>query len=427
MVLTNALLAAGLSIVASFTNLVPIPPGEAPTRVEDLSDYFVGSPMWPTDLVLVHRGRSSFHIQHGVVFSFVSSDSYMNHGPQTSLSRFDGEPTLTAKQATELAEVLIRRLVTRGDPTGGLPPRVVHLRSYRGQDSLAGPELPFYRLDWFSPKQRDCSIATMEIDARSGRVTSLSLADHHFCDLARSWEMKNRFWVPDPRGTPGVTESGQQTAPERTTPYLTTNQVITGMSSWLRLCRALDIDSSVCTNLAAVKWNCTSLYTNLWISATSIAWLVPLTNGGWFSTVGPVAIAHFSADACYINEWRDKTPEDWFLFEGKIRRRWDDLASGLERKLVEKLGIPSKLLKPYKPQLLNKYLDLTLGGTAVKRVLVEWTNGERRKVESRGGAAWVWENDLGFAAEFDLETGETKSFRLRDPKLIAALARKEGA
>jgi hypothetical protein len=417
MVLTNALLAAGLSIVASFTNLVPIPPGEAPARVEELSDYFVGSPMWPTDLILVHRGRSSFHIQHGVVFFFVSSASYMNHGPETPVSQFDGEPALSARQATDLAEVLIRRLVRRGDPTGGLSPRVVHLRSY------AGREIPFYRVEWSDPKRQDRTIATIEIDARSGRVTSLDLADYRFWDLARSWEMKNRFYVPGPPGTPGAAEPTQQAPPNRTTPYLTTNQVVTGMKSWLQLCHALDLSPGCCTNLPAVNWNCTCLYTGLWISATSIAWVVPFTNGGWFSTVGPVAIAHFASDACYINEWRDKKPEDWFLFEGKITRRWDDLARDLERKLAENLGIPFKLLKPYKPQLLNKYLDVTVGGTAVKRVLVEWTNGERRKVENRGGAAWVWENDLGFAAEFDLETGETKSFRLRDPKLIAALAR----
>jgi hypothetical protein len=43
-----------------------------------------------------------------------------------------------------------------------------------------------------------------------------------------------------------------------------------------------------------------------------------------------------------------------------------------------------------------------------------------------GGAAFLWKNNLGFAAEFDLETGDLKSIRFRNPKLIEALGRAQG-
>ena len=58
MILTNALLSIGFSIVSNFTNVVPVPADAVPTSVEDLREFVILCPPYvlvPLQLSLVHR------------------------------------------------------------------------------------------------------------------------------------------------------------------------------------------------------------------------------------------------------------------------------------------------------------------------------------------------------------------------------------
>ena len=414
MILTNSLLGIAFSLVADFTNAVPVPPNEVPTCVQDLARYHVGSPFWPVDLVLIGRDGTEFDIQHGVVTFFASARSYMHSVGVGSLPRFRGAKTVGEDQAAATALRAVRLLARHGDPTASLRAKVRHLKE--GTD---GPDLPFYVVYWPDPGPDGPSPAQVEIDARDGRITSVFLGDYAFYDIAFSVEMKRRVWLPDslpPKE--GVGEPSRSPRP----PTPSTNEVLQALSSWSWLCDGLGLDCGVGASLAAVNWDNTYLYTNAWVSSTSPVCRVTFTNRSWFDAVGGVASDAFSPGSCYINEWGFRVLEDWLPFEGKVNRRWGDVAGDLEQRLETRLGIPRQLLAKYERHLRNTSVP-GVGETGLKRVLVNWNNGAPVRVEYRGGAVWAWENHLGFSAELDVGTGELKFIRFCDPALIEALAR----
>jgi hypothetical protein len=205
-------------------------------------------------------------------------------------------------------------------------------------------------------------------------------------------------------------------------PCPSTNQALEAINSWLWLCKGLGVSPGNNTNLTAVDWSKTCIFTNPWIAPTAVVCRVTYTNGDRLDSIGGIACNYFASDACYANDWNTRSPEEWFLFEGKINHPWDNLVVNLERDLLEELRLPKGILAAYGAQLRSTGSP-QLGVTGLKRVLVHWTNGLPQKVEYRDSAAWAWENHLGFSVEFDVESGELKSIRFRDPKLIEALGR----
>src|SRR5882724_1541289 len=104
MILTNALLSIGFSLIANFTNTIAVPCEQVPTRIEDLREYSIGGVSSPTDLVLVHRRGTVFDVKHGAVTRFLSPDSLTHLQDPTLLPQFRGTPHLTSTQIVELAE-----------------------------------------------------------------------------------------------------------------------------------------------------------------------------------------------------------------------------------------------------------------------------------------------------------------------------------
>lgn len=438
MILTNALLSIGFALVSNFTKVVPVPVDAVPARIEDLKEYFVGSTLWPVDLSLVHRRGTAFGIQHGTVCGFMSPDAFeFAQFDREHISRYYGTPTLSSNEVFDLAERTVRHLAKRtllpgpqsplfsgisigetwpGDPLAGLQSHVQRMLA-----SSQGPELPYYTVMWMNPKRDTCA-ATVEIDARNGEIVAVHLLDERFYDLAFAWKMRNEVYTPDLPKAPNPANPASGKARTRVLPCPSTNQVLGAIGNWLWLCQGLGVNPGSATNLNTVDWERSCLYTNPWISATAEEAQIMFTNGTRFNAFGDTASTYFLAGACYVDSWQARTPEQWFVFEGKITSRWDELAKRLEHNLVEKLGIPKELLAPYTRRLENDDPPV-LGAKSLKRVLVEWTNGAPQRVEYENGAARVWENHLGFEAEFDLETGEVKSLRFRDPILIEALGR----
>src|SRR5438128_2155971 len=180
MIDTNALLSFGFSIVAAFTNVVEIPNGAVPTRVEDLRKYLVrGPPVAPSFyLHLADRRGTEFGVEHGAVVSFWSTGSYRRSSSPSLTPRLKGVQALGSNQVVELATKVVRRLAKAGDPILSARPSV---RRAGDPDD----EMPFYWITWpktNSSGRRDYS-AFVEVDARSGFVTYLEMLDQAFFNL----------------------------------------------------------------------------------------------------------------------------------------------------------------------------------------------------------------------------------------------------
>ena len=413
-ILTNALLSIGFSLVANFTNVVPVPKALVPTRVQDLRAYEIGSGSWPVDLNMAHKRGTYFEIKHGVVIEYCSPDSFLHNQNPSSIARFKGAATLSSNEVLKLAEQVVRRLARQSDPIAGRPAKVDRLRDWG-----TGTDMPFYSVSWPTDRSNEpLSPAWVEVDARSGEVASINLGGSYaFFDLSFSWEMRKRTYIPDASdGTkPDAMEDGKLAALRHPT-----NQVLEAIESLRLLCERLGTEPLTSTNLTEVDWKNTCLYTNDWIAPNTAVTRVSFTNGSWLDAVGTTACDAYSADACYVDEWWMRTPEQWFLFHGRINFFWQNLARKLETDLSNRLHIPKALLASYQCGLRNTAI-LPLGEIGLKRILVDWTNGAPQKVEYRGGAVWAWQNHVGFSAEFDVEDGELKSVRFREPKLIEVL------
>src|SRR5271157_5827328 len=111
MVLTNALLSIGFSLIANFTNVVPVPADSVPVRAEDLRQFVVGTYRSPVDLHVVHRRGTIFGIRDGVVYLFEDPGSFSAAQDPAMLPRFTGVAALNSNQIAALATRTVERLV----------------------------------------------------------------------------------------------------------------------------------------------------------------------------------------------------------------------------------------------------------------------------------------------------------------------------
>ena len=180
------------------------------------------------------------------------------------------------------------------------------------------------------------------------------------------------------------------------------------LPSWLWLCESLKIDTRGETNLSAVNWDGTFLFTNHLIMGRPLECAVELASGANFCAIQDVAVSYVSRDPYFFGNWPSRTAEQLRPFQGRINLNWQSLAAEFERALVERVRIPKKYLDPYKPYPVFAG-ERELGIVTVKRVLVRWGS-------SRKNAYYE-----AFNAEFDLETGELKQLAFLDRELISAL------
>jgi len=258
------------------------------------------------------------------------------------------------------------------------------------------------------------SPAFVEIDARNGTITYLTLRDRAFCDYAMAQVISNRVYTAPPR-PPSVWQLQFQAPGVRVKPCPTTNEVLSAIGSWLWLCQRLGVDPGAQTNLDSVFWPKTVVYTNEEISRAAAVCQVNFSNHACFESINGVVFSLFASNACFFGFYQQMSPEDLAQFNGKIIKRWEDLAKDLERVLVEKVGIPRALLEPFSPELDVRIAPTE--GRSIKRVVVGWRNWPRnahRFVD-------VSETANALSVEFDLETGELKWISFEDPRFIGAL------
>jgi hypothetical protein len=377
------------------------------------------------DLGLIHRHGTIFTIRDGAVCYYVSGSSFAGARDPAQIPRFVGLATLTSNQIVEVAARTVEKLVKTGtNPIAGLAPKIFQEgnEKYRvdGTEFEFYGKIPFYIVSWPDPTRMAGfeSAANIEIDARNGSVTKVTLWDEAFEDHALLQVISNRVYVPD---LPKPSGGASKTPAVRLLPPPTTNDVQRAIESWRWLCRQLRVPLGSATNVAGVdwEWNKTFAYTNEALLGAPVSFVVTFTNGALFCAVRG-GVANILTVA----------PDPAASTEGTIRYKWQDLCENFERTLVEKLGIPRQCFAAYRPipptvtHEGSPYHGLAypppaeVGSRGYKIARVDWTDPK----ESWPVGGFI----PRFHAIFDLESGALRNVAIVDPQMVEALSRAQG-
>jgi hypothetical protein len=409
MVLTNELLSIGFALVTNFAAVVGTPDSAVPRKAEDLREFTAGDPASPVNLYLAHRTGTMFGIRNGAVTMYEAPGSYRHMQDPGLIPTLLGAPALNSNQVIELATRTVTALVKGTNPIANVQPAI----KPAGR-TLWGAEVPFYQVMWRKPKHTGGFgyFASVEVDARTGRITSLDLHDPGFYNYDLAREMMAKIYIPPTnRPAPGTTH--QRTFAELF-PAPSTNEVLEAVVSWRALCAMLGVTAGTNADLGSVNWDYTCIFTNVFIlSETDRVCRVEFNDGIWLASLRGVVFAHHAADSyTFGNHWQPRTAEQELAFRGKINYRWEDLAQRLQDTLVKKAGVPRECFSRYTP--MGPPEKSELGARVSNRyVYISWEQTPDRKFH-------------GLTAEFDAQTGELKDVGFNDPRILKALARAQG-
>jgi hypothetical protein len=402
MIDTNALLSIAFSLIANFTNVVPVQPEAVPQNQQDLVKLVVRPQ--PLSVYLIHRLGTEFWIDWGIVRGYRSPGSYFT-GESLPPSNYFGTARFTSNDVVEIAARAMRRLAKR-DPLAG----AVLVAEPAGR---WGPPIPFFRLKWLTkpdPTGAIDTIATAEVDARDGRIVGIKLYDESFMDRAFEKTVLGRVYRPDP-----VLQAPRTPALHYSKP--TTNYVARAIGRWLLFCQRLGLDPGGETNLAEVDWETTVLFTNRDISTSAPCCVVRFTNGAAFDSAGDTIWGYVAKDAALEGDWTDHPKEYWERFRGQVAVGWTALVTNLEARLAQGLGIAHKAYEPCEAS--PAVVGGLPGETGLTRALVYWHRLPRLPDSDRA----VEDMRSYFYAELDLEQGSVKMLVFQDAKLLSHIDR----
>lgn len=364
MIDTNALLSIAFSMIASFTNIVEVPPAWVPTKASDLERCIIGRPGWPVHLILTHHSGTEFWINNGAIYSYSSPGSFFTLQDPSLVPNFVGTTTLSSNDVLRIAESALRQLVKSGDPLRGGPPIVQQASEYKGQ------RVPFFRVRWPKPTPGDLA-AQVEIDGRTARIVCLDTWGEGFRDAAFQAEINKRVHAPEPvRSRPQPDWASW--------PKPTPDNAREAIKGWLAFCRALAIETGTQTNLDDVDWGSCWLdplpFRSIWSNGVCVvrACHIKFKDGVRFDATAGLASSHFRADATSYHDGQSPSRE-FRPFEGQPTKRWEDLARDLGAKVAERFDISKAFWDKLRAQALLGEMDPDPpGGPPLKRAWVAW-------------------------------------------------------
>jgi len=352
MIDTNQLLSIAFTLIANFTSVVKVPPDCVPQRAEDLKKIVIGSPQSPLDLWLVHKRGHEFWISGGIVRQYESPDSYFHLQNWGARERLKGAPTISSNQAMELAANLLRSVEKYKNPTAGVRP-IIKATKYA--------DIPFYEINWPDAKLNTYNgLATVEIDARTGRAVFVQLWSSDYYDLSLAAEISNRVYTPEPPS------NRKPFARASTGLKPTTNEVQELLPKWLNFCQTFGMDPGSQTNVEDVDWESSFNAKSPRSFPTGRLLSVQFRNGACFQSVNGVIFDHTCADASFVAAWAERPPDYWKKFVGTPTFKWEDLARQLNILILRKTAISKAYLDQFKPKLY------TMGSGGVTRCVVCW-------------------------------------------------------
>ena len=218
-----------------------------PRCVDDLKSCVVGGPSSPTQLYLVHQRGTEFWLAHGIVYGYACPGSFFRLQDPALVPEFAGTTTLSSNQVMQTAAGAVRRLARNDNIIRDAPPKVQYAGTYMGS------RIPFFRVTWLDPGSAASRLAEVEIDGRTGTIVGVQLFSPRFWDQERAAEIERQTGAPEPsplaNGPDGVGISRP-----------TTNYVAATISNWLLFCRRLSLDPGPDTDLGAVDWARSFIY-----------------------------------------------------------------------------------------------------------------------------------------------------------------------
>jgi len=387
MIDTNLLLAVAFSMVTNFTSVVPVPESDIPKSPQDLRIYRLGTVNSPVDAMVAGPTGAPYWLMGGVVQYFNSPQNYFREQSPERIGNYAGSPTLTSNQVVQVASDTLKRLA-KSSSMPNLAPRVAQAGVYKGK------RVPFYRVEWPPVTRQGGTVgAEIDVDARSGKIVLVHLLDVAFLDPAAARRIRDQVYTAD-------------SSPKRNSwpvaPRPTPDQVSRAITNWLMLCARLQIPTEPNVGLSDVNWNETSLARLMPYSSAGPACFVRFTNGVGFLSLDGTVILHTSG------RMQDR--------KGRVVNNWRDLSKKLERTLVERLAFRPEELAPFSPE--PEAVPPAVGTEGTRALWVKW-----RETPLSRNYLPTSERKPGFAAEFDLETGQMRSIKFDDPSLIGALRR----
>jgi hypothetical protein len=363
---TNALLSIAFSMIASFTNIVEVPPEAVPTQPGDLQRCVIGrpgsGPGSALHLILTHRKGTEFWIGNGAIYAYSSPGSFFTLQDPSLVPNFMGTTKLTSNDVVQIAEKALRQLVKSGNPLGGGPPKVQQASEYQGR------RIPFFRVTWPKPTPGD-PVARVEIDGRTGRIVCLDLLGDGFKDLAFQEEIKKKVNAPE-------TIALKPQPAWINFPKPTPEDVTKAIAGWLAFCRVLGLEPGAQTNLADVDWNSSRLSPSsgrgVWSNGVCVvhACRIGFKSGARFDSAAGVVSSHFSADGAYYHGNDYRQAGEWKPFEGTPTKPWQEAAKELEARIIEQLGVQKSFFERLHKRLRSPVEDPP--GQPLKRAIVAW-------------------------------------------------------
>jgi hypothetical protein len=401
MIDTNGLLSFALAAVSTFTNSVQVPPHTAPAEISDLQAWVVGSPSSKIEVCITAKNGSRFGIRDGAVDWFHSKGSFFETQDFSSIERYLGECALKQEECLPFATRMLRRLVKSGDPLATCKVYVQRASSYQGKP------IPFFRVTWCDTNWYSMSVAELEVDARSATIVAVGLHATNFFDPALAQEITDRVYTPDP-----VVPQQPDPPRKRVLPYPSKAQSEKAIANWLLFCEKVGVATGGADTVEQINWEKSFLYVHPRVSTTSPVCRITFTNGGIFESVDGVVLDHFCPDSCFFNDYIERRA--WTNFQGRVEKRWEDLATALEGRLSDSLGIPKAVMDQLRPFVHNQ--AAAPGKVGLTRTVIQWRQWIQPTHEMTDD-----ELPLVFMAEFDLQNGETKWVNLFNPGFLGLI------
>ncbi|HEX5219727.1 MAG TPA: hypothetical protein VFZ59_09180 [Verrucomicrobiae bacterium] len=413
MIDTNALLAVTFSVIAQFHTIVNVPSRDIPLGPENIRRVVVGSPFSPFGVYLETLKGSSYEVIDGSIRRYETATSFMNLQDPQRLPEFLGPARVSSNEVFQLAVATIQRLTKQGKPKTDGSIKIETAGKGRGV------QIPFYYVNWSLTNSVQGHAASVEIDARTGEITYMHLPDPCFRDYALAQQISNRVFTPAP---PHVSPLGHPS--HRVLPYPPTNEVEQVIVTLAEVCGRLGMSIGSQTNTSGVDWDRSYSITNSQLSGSVPVYQIRFTNGANTASFRGAIIGYQLPDA-YGNI--DAPPVDPKRFSGTVTKSWKDLAESFEAALKYHFGFSEDFFMNSKAVTAWGNADAPIGKETHIPIMVMWLPYVDPSAgnEAKRSVMQMAKQGPKFNVEFNLQTGEIKSFAFYHSNAVETFARNQ--
>ncbi len=396
MVDTNALVAASLVLISNFCRTVPVSQAMVPTSDSEIARVRVGNASDPAALSLFTSAGAIFQMSGGAIDRYTGADCFYappsgNRAPVTA-----GKLRLTKEEAAKVIRTFLATLLHTNSVSGNASERIWQEGSK-----------PFYLCDWKSDNQREKASAFMELDGRSGSITSISLYGRPFHDTNLHAKILAKTYRPPQSPPRRISLNAHLSAPS-------TNYVLEAIPRWIGFCRRLGLDPGTQTNVDEIDWQNCRLIPHVPVDPLGTnAWRISFKNGVRFYSTDSIPYEHVAADAYFAGDYMSKSKAEKQKAQGLAKLDWRVLSDSLTDRISSGFNIPKSQLSRLHPESVLSVPAPNEKGLI--RALIHWTS------EAPAPGRAIINLRYAIAAEFDLRDGSVKLLSFSDSEMLHAI------